>query len=108
MSDKVFENLILACLREGNIMGTLENRRHTRINCYTYCILMCRDGDTYEGLLGNISKGGALVKVSGENHLHIGDSCDMMFTDKSSSFPIKRPVKIVRFDSENIGVSFNI
>jgi hypothetical protein len=87
-------------------MEHLENRQHIRSNCFTYCLLMGRGGDTYEGLLGNISKGGAMVKVSADNLLHIGDSCDIMFTDKSNAFPLKRQVKIVRFDSDKMGVKF--
>jgi hypothetical protein len=80
-------------------MGS-ENRRHTRTRCFKYCILMGRDGDTCEGLLGNISLGGALLMTSCDNHFNVGDLCDMMFSDISTKFPVKRSVKIVRFDSK--------
>ena len=86
-------------------MGS-ENRQHTRAKCFKYCILMGRDGVTCEGLLGNISLGGALLMTSCDNHFHVGDLCDMMFSDKLTKFPVKRSVKIVRFDSKNLGVKF--
>jgi hypothetical protein len=86
-------------------MGS-EKRLHTRTRCFKYCILMDHDGDTCEGLLGNMSESGAMLMISGDNHVHVGDVCDLMFSDVSTKFPIKRTVKIVRFNSGNIGVSF--
>jgi len=56
-------------------MGS-ENRQHTRTRCFKYCLLMDHDGDTYEGLLGNMSLGGAMLMLSGENDFHVGDLCD--------------------------------
>lgn len=86
-------------------MGS-EQRQHARTRCFKYCVLMDHDGETYEALLGNMSQGGAMLMVSGENHLHVGDLYDMMFSDVTTKFPVKRCVKIVRFDSKNIGVCF--
>jgi hypothetical protein len=67
---------------------------------------MDHDGDTYEGLLGNMSLGGAMLMLSGENDFHVGDLCDMMFSDSSTKFPVRRSVKIVRYGTKKIGVSF--
>ena len=84
----------------------VNQRHHSSIKCFSYCLLMGRDGNTYEALLGDISLGGALVKVSGDTHLQPGDLCDLMLSAKLSAFPLKRAVKIVRRDSENMGVRF--
>lgn len=71
------------------------------------CLLLGRDGDTFEGLLGDISKSGALVKTVTDTHLHVGDLCDIMFSNKSTIFPAKRPIEIVRLDSAKVmGVKF--
>jgi hypothetical protein len=86
-------------------MGS-QKRLHSRTKCYSYCRIMCRDGNIYEALLGDISLGGALVKVSSDTHLHVGDLCDLMLSDNSALFPLKHTVKIVRFDSQNMGVCF--
>ena len=86
-------------------MGS-EKRLHSRTKYYSGCIVMDRDSNTYEALLGDISLGGALVKVNSGTHLHVGDLCDLMLSDSSAVFPLKRTGKIVRYDSENMGVSF--
>ena len=86
-------------------MGSKE-RHHSRIKFESQCLLMGHDGDTYEALLDDISLSGALVQVSDETHFQIGDMCDLMLSDESAEFPIKRTGKIVRLDSEMIGVSF--
>lgn len=86
-------------------MGS-QNRRHSRMKCSKYCILMGRDGKAYEGTLDNISLGGALVMMRGSNHLQVGDLYDLMFSVKSVTSPVKYAVKIVRVNHENTGVSF--
>ncbi len=84
-----------------------EQREYSRTSCYSMCLLLGRDGDTFEGLLGDISKSGALVKTVTDTHLHVGDLCDIMFSNKSTIFPAKRPIEIVRLDSAKVmGVKF--
>ena len=84
-----------------------EQREYSRTSCYSMCLLLGRDGDTFEGLLGDISKSGALVKTVTDTHLHVGDLCDIMFSNKSTIFPVKRPIEIVRLDSAKVmGVKF--
>ena len=84
-----------------------EQREYSRTSCYSMCLLLGRDGDTFEGLLGDISKSGALVKTVTDTHLHVGDLCDIMFSNKSTIFPEKRPIEIVRLDSAKVmGVKF--
>jgi hypothetical protein len=69
-------------------------------------MLMGQDGNSYKALMKDISLGGALFEVSGDTHLHVGDSCTLMLGSSSSGFPVKRTFEIVRFDSENMGISF--
>ena len=84
-----------------------EQREYARTVCYSMCILLGRDGDAFEGLLGDISEGGALVKTISDTHLHVGDMCDLMYSNKATAFPAKRPIKIVRQDSAKVmGVKF--
>jgi hypothetical protein len=83
-----------------------EKRLHSRAKCYTGCIVMGHDGNTCEALVGDISLGGALVRVNGDTHLQVGDVCELMFSDKSALFPLKRVGKIARYDSGSMGVSF--
>jgi c-di-GMP-binding flagellar brake protein YcgR len=83
-----------------------QRRQYSRIKCHSHCQLMDRDGNTYQGLLGDISLGGALVKVNGDTPLQIGDLCDLMFSKKSAVFPLKRTGKIIRSGSRNMGISF--
>jgi len=83
-----------------------EARQHSRNKCYSFCLLMEQDGETFEGLMSDISLGGALVKVHGKPHLHVGDMFDMMMADKSTTFPVKRAAKVVRFGCDGMGVKF--
>ena len=84
-----------------------QKRLHSRTKYYTYCLVICRDGNSYDALLGDLSLGGALVRVNGDTHLQVGDLCELMLSDKPALFPLKRTGKIVRFEPENyIGVSF--
>lgn len=83
-----------------------QKRLHSRTKCYSYCLVMGRDGNSYEALVGDISLGGALVRVNNDTHLQIGEVCELMFSDKPTLFPLKRTGKIVRFDSKYIGISF--
>ena len=84
-----------------------EQRQYSRSSCYSMCLLLVHDGNTFEGLMGDISKSGALVKTISDTHLHVGDFCDIMFSNKSTVFPAKRPIEIVRLNSAKvIGVKF--
>lgn len=83
------------------------HREHSRIKCESHCILMEPDGSFYEVLLEDISLGGALVEVKCDTRLRVGDLCDLMLSDNSAVFPMKRTGRIVRFDSKrNVGVCF--
>lgn len=85
----------------------MDNRRkHDRIKFEAGCLLMVRDGNTYQALLEDISLGGALLMISDKIDFQIGDLCDLILSDKSAAFPIKRSGKIVRIDPEIIGVTF--
>ena len=84
----------------------LNQRLHSRSKSYSYCLLLDRYGDIYGAFLCDISLTGALFKLDCNSHLHVGDMCDMMFTDKSATFPVKRAVKVVRLDSNTMGVRF--
>ena len=86
-------------------MGS-QKRLHNRIKYHSYCILMGQDGSSYKVLMKDISLGGALVEADCDTHLNVGDSCTLMLGNSSSGFQVKRPVEIVRFDSENMGISF--
>jgi hypothetical protein len=82
-------------------------RLHTRMKFHFYCLVMGRDGGTYEALIGDISLGGALIRLNSDTHLQVGDLCEIMFSEKPALFPLKRTSKIVRLDSErSMGVSF--
>jgi len=83
-----------------------EKRLHSRAKCYTCCLVMGRDGNAYEALVGDISLGGALVRVNSDTRLQAGDVCELMFSDKTALFPLKRVGKIARYDSGSMGVSF--
>ena len=68
---------------------------------------MGHDGSAYDALIANLSLGGALVEVNDDIHLRVGDLCNLVLSDNSAIFPLKRPSKIIRFDSNRkFGVSF--
>lgn len=81
-------------------------RKHLRIRIKVQCLLKKIDGTAYEALLDDISLSGAAVKVNGDTDFQIGDLCDLMLSDESAKFPVRHSGKIVRVDSEIIGVSF--
>jgi len=81
-------------------------RKHLRIKVEVQCLLMGRDGVSYEALLDDISLSGASVRVSADTHFRIGDICDLMLSDESAKYPVKHSGKIVRVDSGIIGVIF--
>jgi hypothetical protein len=80
-------------------------RQHTRIKCSSYCILVGSNGDAYHALLGDISLGGAFVMTRSDTRLQVGDICQLMLSDDTAMFPIKRTGKVVRLESRCIGMS---
>jgi hypothetical protein len=83
------------------------NRQYIRIKCDSQCILMDIDGSTYEAMLGDISLGGALVKISSvPGKFQVGDVCDLMLCTDPDSCPVKHTCRVIRTDSANMGVRF--
>ncbi|MDD2897544.1 MAG: PilZ domain-containing protein [Desulfuromonadaceae bacterium] len=81
-------------------------RHHCRVECDSQCLLTGQSGVTYHASLSDISLSGALVMVDGGTNFTVGDACDLVFSDSAAKFPLKRTGKIVRVDSDTIGVSF--
>ena len=84
-------------------------RRDLRTKSGSHCQLMSLDGVTYQALLGDISLGGALIKMSDNvsHDLHVGEMCGLMFRDKLNMNPERHTGKIVRLDSGSVGISFH-
>lgn len=101
---KLSAKLLSDCLMEVNLMD--DHRIHSRMKLHLHCHLD-HGGNTYYGLLEEISLGGALVKVDDYTPLKIGDLCELVLCKKSVLFHLKRTGKIVRLDSERtMAVSF--
>ncbi|MDD2542059.1 MAG: PilZ domain-containing protein [Desulfuromonadaceae bacterium] len=84
-----------------------DHRIHSRMKLHLQCHLIDHGGNTYHGLLKEISLGGALVKVDDDASFKIGDLCELVLGKNSVIFHLKRSGKIVRFDSERtMAVSF--
>jgi hypothetical protein len=81
-------------------------RKHHRARLESQCQLIEKSGGEFPALLEDISFSGALVKVGNAAHFKTGDLCDLMLSFKAAELPIKRSCKIVRVDSEIIGVTF--
>lgn len=85
----------------------MENqRKQSRIKFELQCQLITHDENVYQALLEDISLGGALININDEFHLQVGDTCDLILSEKSAAIPVKRRSKIVRIESQNICVSF--
>lgn len=84
-------------------------RRDLRTKSDSHCLLMGLDGVTYQAVVGDISSGGALIKMSDNvsNDLHVGEMCGLMFSDNFNMSSEKHTGKIVRLDSGSVGVSFH-
>jgi len=78
-----------------------------RILCDAKCILNF-DGFDYHGMIENVSLSGALLKLNDKMPIGMrpGDRCDLMLCDNSDYCPIKYSCKVIRIDSEIIGVQF--
>lgn len=81
--------------------------RRSRIKCNSLCILNCK-GCSYSVMLENLSLEGALLKTNSAvlNRLNPDDMCDLMLCNDTALCPTKYSCKVVRFDSEGIGVQF--
>jgi hypothetical protein len=69
---------------------------------------MGQTGDTYQAFLSDISLSGASVVVEGETHFKVGDTCDLVLSDTSAIFPLKRTGKVVRLGTDVMGVKFTM
>ena len=79
----------------------------SRIVCEAKCILNF-DGVDFQGVIENISLSGALLKLKDKrpDSMQPGDMCDMIFCSNPDSYPVKYTSKVVRLDSEIIGIEF--
>jgi c-di-GMP-binding flagellar brake protein YcgR len=79
----------------------------SRIVCEAKCILSF-DGFDFQGVIENLSLSGALIKLNNNlpNTIHPGDNCDLMFNSDPDLYPVKYTSKVVRVDSEIIGIQF--
>ena len=86
-----------------------KERRDLRTISDLSCQLRGLDGVTYHALLGNISLGGALIKMSDNvsHDLHVGEMCGLMFRDKINMNPERLSGKIVRLDGGSVGITFH-
>lgn len=84
-------------------------RRDLRTKSNSHCLLIGLDGVTYHALLGDVSLGGALIKMSDNvsHDLHVGEMCGLMLSDEFNMSSEKHTGRIVRFDSGSVGISFN-
>lgn len=74
-----------------------------------HCLLMGLDGVTYHALLGDLSLAGALIKLKDNvpNGLHVGEMCGLMLSAKPQLSSAKYTGRIVKLDSDGVGISFN-
>lgn len=86
-------------------MGSL--RQHNRVNCELPVTLMDRSGSIYDAMLKNISIGGALIALRGGklDSLNDGDECNLMLNHETA---IKYQFRVIRHDSENMGVTCSL
>lgn len=79
-------------------------REYNRVTCELPITLMDRSGSIYVATLENISIGGALITLKDgiPNSLNEGEECNLMLYHETA---IKYPFRVIRHDSENIGVA---
>jgi c-di-GMP-binding flagellar brake protein YcgR len=80
-----------------------------RIKSDSHCLLMGLDGVTYKALLGDLSLTGALIRLSDNvpNGLHVGEMCGLMLSDNPKLSSAKYTGRIVKLESDSVGISFN-
>jgi len=78
-----------------------------RIPCEVKCILNV-DQTIFQGVIENLSLSGALVKLNNKMSfkIHPDDMCDLVFGGNPELYPMKYICKVIRVDSEMIGVQF--
>jgi len=87
----------------------MEGIRHEiRTKSDLICLLIGIDGVSHQALLGNISLGGVLVRIDNKDskELHVGEMCGLMLHDSHNMNLDRHTGKIVRIDSDGVGVSF--
>lgn len=85
-------------------MGS-QNRQYSRIKCESHCVLMDQTGSIFDASIEDISLGGALISVKNgiPISLHDGEECSLTLCHDTS---LRHSCRIIRHDSENIGISF--
>ena len=81
--------------------------RRPRIECDSQCVLNC-NGSSYSVMLEVLSLEGALLRTNSGlmNSVKPNDVCDLLLCNDPNICPTKYSCKIVRLDSEGIGVQF--
>ena len=79
-------------------------RQYNRVKCELPIILMDRSGSIYDAILEDISIGGALLMMKDgiPNSLNDGDECNLMLHHETA---IKYSFRVIRHDSENVGIT---
>lgn len=82
-------------------------RKHGRLKSDSDCVIFYNQG-AFGAKLGNISLGGAFIKVSDgiPDNLVVGNRCGVMLFKKDTINYSDHTCKIVRCNSFGIGVSF--
>jgi len=78
-----------------------------RIVCEAKCILKF-DGFEIQGVIENLSLSGALIKLNDKftDSIQPGATCDMIFCSNPDLYPVRYACKVIRLDSEIIGIEF--
>jgi hypothetical protein len=86
-----------------------KERRDLRTISESYCQLIGLDREIHYALLGNISAGGALVKMidNASHDFHIGEMCGLIFRDNLNMNPERLTGKIVRLECGSVGITFH-
>lgn len=79
----------------------------TRIACEAKCILYF-DGFDFQGVIINLSLSGALIELNEKipDHVRPDNMCNLMICTNPDLYPIKYTCKVIRVDSEMIGLQF--
>jgi len=81
--------------------------RNSRLNSNSSCLLNY-NGINYKVSLENVSLDGALLKLNGITTINLkpNDLCDLTLGKAKDLYPTKYACKVVRFDTERVGVQF--
>lgn len=84
-----------------------KNGQSLRIPCNSLCILNYQ-GTDYHGMIDNVSLSGALVRLhaSVPPGIQSGDECCLMLCNDPGVCPVRYTCKVVRIDSNYIGLEF--